>query len=208
MNDDRYEALRKVAGEVSRETFSALRDFEAMFLQWSKRINLAASSTLPDIWHRHVLDSAQLLPLIGRPRHLVDFGSGGGFPAMVLAILMRDDGTRVSMVESNGKKASFLRLAASRFASGGAHVLCERADEVVAATPAPEVVTARAFAPLSAILALAKPWTDRGTILHLHKGRDYHAEIAEAGDLSLYDLVERPSAVDSDSVILTLRRAA
>ncbi len=90
MTFGRYEKLQEVAGPVSRETFEGLMAFEEMFLKWSRRINLSASSTLDDVWNRHILDSAQLFPLAPGANAWLDLGSGGGFPGLVLAFLLKE----------------------------------------------------------------------------------------------------------------------
>lgn len=207
MNGTQLDALRLVAGDVSRETFVDLLGFEAMFRQWAGRINLVSSSTLSEVWDRHVLDSAQLAPMFEPGSRIVDLGSGGGFPGMVLAILLRRRVSQVALVESNSKKAAFLKQAAARFAPDVAAVHNQRVEVVVAREAAPDYVTARAFAPLQTIIELTAPWTEAGTTLVLHKGRDFRKEIADADDVKAFDLVERPSVAASDGVILALRRA-
>ncbi|MEM9104335.1 MAG: 16S rRNA (guanine(527)-N(7))-methyltransferase RsmG, partial [Pseudomonadota bacterium] len=113
------ERIRSVV-DVSRETLSRLEQFVALFRKWSKAINLAAPSTLPEIWERHILDSVQLYALRPGPGHWIDLGSGGGFPGVVMAILLREsDGGHVDLVESNNKKASFLRQAVALTGAAG-----------------------------------------------------------------------------------------
>ncbi len=203
-NNDKYQRLVDVAGPVSRETFEGLEAFEAMFLIWAKRINLAASSTLDDLWNRHVLDSAQLAPLAPSALRWLDLGSGGGFPGLVLAFLLKErPGAQIDLVESNRKKAGFLQAVIGQF-SLPARVHAQRIDGEIKGLASPEVVTARALAPLPALLDLAFPWLSSGATGLLHKGRDYRQEIQESSHLWQYDLVEHPSRVDADSVILEI----
>src|SRR5690349_9315064 len=97
---------------VSRETVQRLDSFVGLLLDWQKKTNLIAASTVPALWTRHVADSLQLLPLAPRARTWVDLGSGGGFPGMVVACALAEEaGARVHLIESNGKKAAFLREA-------------------------------------------------------------------------------------------------
>lgn len=202
----RYDDLCRAAGPVSRETYERLEAFEAVFLRWAARINLTAPSTLKDIWSRHVLDSAQLLSLAVSERRWADIGSGGGFPGAILAIMLESSsGSSVLLIESNGKKAAFLRSALGELAPR-ARIAARRAEAVIAEEPAPDVVTARAVASLSALLLLTEPWIDAGTRALFHKGRDYGAEVKLAGDTWNLDLVEHPSVVDPQSVILDIRR--
>ncbi len=205
MNGKRYDSLCRLAGSVSRETFSRLEAFEQVFLRWAGRINLAAPSTLGDVWNRHILDSAQLLPLAREARCFVDIGSGGGFPGAVLAILIDEHPERtILLVESNGKKSAFLRNALADLAPR-ARIAAERAETVITREPRPDVVTARAVASLTDLLALTEPWIAAGTRALLHKGRDYRSEVKLASDTWNLDLVEHPSAVDAESVILDVR---
>ena len=106
-----HRRLDDVAGSVSRETFERLLGFQELFARWAETINLVAPSTLDQLWTRHVLDSAQLLKLMPAARSWLDLGSGGGFPGAVIAILMAERGGTVELIESNGKKAAFLRTA-------------------------------------------------------------------------------------------------
>ena len=121
------ESLEAIAGPVSRETFLRLVEYEQNVLRWGRGLNLVAPSQFDRLWDRHILDSAQLLPLLGDATHVADLGSGAGFPGAVLAILLHDrPGAHVDLIESNGKKAAFLREA-SDFC-GNVRVRCVRAE--------------------------------------------------------------------------------
>ncbi len=203
-NTDKYQRLVDIAGPVSRETFEGLEAFEAMFRTWAKRINLAASSTLDDLWNRHILDSAQLAPLAPGALCWLDLGSGGGFPGLVLAFLLKErSGAQINLIESNRKKAAFLQAAIGQF-SLPAHVHARRIDGEIKGLASPEIVSARALAPLPVLLDLASPWLSSGATGLLHKGRDYRQEIQESSLLWQYDLVEHRSRVDADSIILEI----
>ena len=198
------ESLRAVAGPVSRETFERLVTAEALFARWAARINLAAPSTLGDVWTRHILDSAQLVSLAPQARRWLDLGSGGGFPGMVLAVLLEErDGASIDLVESNRKKAAFLRtaLAGNRIA----RVHARRIEDTGRLLPVPEIVTARALAPLPALLGLAAPWLTSGAVGLFHKGRDYRIEIEESRDAWNLDLLEHRSLIDAEGVVLEIR---
>lgn len=205
MTEQRFAALRAVAGPVSRETFQRLAEFESTFLKWAGRINLAAPSTLSDVWSRHILDSAQLASLAPDARHWVDIGSGGGFPGAVMAIILQDrPGAHVDLVESNRKKAAFLQSALARY-KGSVRVHAKRIEDVYATVGQPEIVTARALAPLPLLLDLVSPWLMAGATGLFHKGRDYRAEVQESGDAWNLDLIEHESRIDPESVVLEIR---
>ncbi|MEO9615361.1 MAG: 16S rRNA (guanine(527)-N(7))-methyltransferase RsmG [Nitratireductor sp.] len=207
MSEDDYQALCRVAGPVSRETFERLRQFETIFGKWARRINLVAPSTLDSLWRRHILDSAQLLAIAPEARDWADLGSGGGFPGAVIAILVHDRAdAAVRLVESNRKKAAFLQNALSGLAPR-AEILARRIEDVVECSPAPEIVTARALAPLPQLLALTEPWLAAGTRALFHKGRDSGEEIKLAHDTWNLDLVQHRSSVDDDSVVLEISKA-
>lgn len=196
------ETLRAAAGPVSRETFERLVAFEALFLKWNRSINLAAPSTLDDVWRRHILDSAQLGRIEAKATRWVDLGSGGGFPGLVLAFLLAErDGGAIDLVESNRKKASFLQAVVGQFGLP-ARIVARRIEEAPALVSAPQVVTARALAPLSVLLDLAAPWLSAGARGLFHKGRDYRAELQESAHRWSFDLVEHPSITDPHGVIL------
>lgn len=210
MNSGREERLQEVLSHVSRETVDNLCGFEELFRKWSKAINLASPSTLDHLWERHIVDSAQLFEMAPNAKSWLDLGSGGGFPGVVLAILLKErPGGRIDLVESNGKKAAFLRTAIGQFSAPGT-VHAARIDAVWTRIPTPEMITARALASLSDLFALAEPWLTTGATALFQKGRDYRREIEESRDAWTFDLVERASVVDRDSVVLqitNLRRA-
>ncbi|HWK63876.1 MAG TPA: 16S rRNA (guanine(527)-N(7))-methyltransferase RsmG [Rhizobiaceae bacterium] len=205
MSDLQLEGLRAIAGPVSRETFERLREYESMFRRWAGRINLAAPSTLADVWTRHILDSAQLALLAADARTWLDVGSGGGFPGAVMAIILQDRAdARIDLVESNRKKAAFLQTALGPY-RGNVRVHARRIEDVYRQVGQPEIVTARALAPLPLLLNLTSPWLSAGATGLFHKGRDYRAEVKESRDAWNLDLVEHQSRIDPESVILEIR---
>ena len=205
MTSSSYESLCRVAGPVSRETFDRLLAFEAHFLKWARHINLSAPSTLDDIWSRHILDSAQLLRLAPHALNWLDLGSGGGFPGLVVAMLLSGrNGAHVDLVESNRKKVAFLQSVIGQF-SLRARVHTTRIEEAQDVVRMPEMVTARALAPLPSLLSLTRPWLSGGATGLFHKGRDYRSEIEESAHQWRFDLLEHRSMIDPQSVILEIR---
>ncbi|MBN9551304.1 MAG: 16S rRNA (guanine(527)-N(7))-methyltransferase RsmG [Alphaproteobacteria bacterium] len=199
-----WEDLQKAAGPVSRETFERLLAFEQLFLKWNRSINLAAPSTLDDVWRRHILDSAQLARIAPAATRWVDLGSGGGFPGLVLGFLLKErPGASIDLVESNRKKASFLQSVIGQF-DLPARVLARRIDDSYPLVSAPEIVTARALAALPDLLDLSAPWLTKGARALFHKGRDYRAEVEESAHRWAFDLVEHSSMTDAQGVILEI----
>ena len=128
---------------VSRETLARLKAYADILTDWNARHNLVAKSTLPDLWHRHFWDSAQLMPLIPAPaKTLADLGSGAGFPGLVLAAMRPD--LAVTLHEATTKKCAFLQAAADRM---GVAVSIRNARLEDLPRQAFDVVTARALAP-------------------------------------------------------------
>ncbi|MEM7290480.1 MAG: 16S rRNA (guanine(527)-N(7))-methyltransferase RsmG, partial [Pseudomonadota bacterium] len=106
-----YDFLNSVH-PVSRETMDRLDVYVSLLIQWQKKTNLIAPSTLDEIWERHIADSLQILALKPDARHWLDLGSGGGFPGLVIAACMAEnEKSTVTLVESNNKKTAFLRQA-------------------------------------------------------------------------------------------------
>jgi 16S rRNA (guanine527-N7)-methyltransferase len=194
-----------VAGPVSRETFGKLEDFEVLFQKWNAHINLVAPSTLGNIWERHILDSAQLFRMAPSATQWVDLGSGGGFPGLVLALLLRDrQGSTIHLIESNRKKASFLQSVTGQF-DLPARIVAKRVEDCYPLVIRPQIVTARALASLPVLLDLAAPWLTAGTMALFHKGRDYRNEVIESAHRWSFDLVEHKSMIDPQGVVLELR---
>ena len=201
-----YELDAKLDLHVSRETRGKLEHFIDIFEKWSRRINLIAPSTRQDLWSRHILDSAQLFSLAKDETNWLDLGSGGGFPGVVIAILLcdRDEGF-INLVESNNKKAAFLRTALRETGARGS-VNAMRIEDAAGEGLLAGRVTARALAELDTLLSLSAPWLENRQNCHalFHKGRDYQSEINKARDHWSFDLVIHKSAIEPDSVILEI----
>jgi len=172
--------------------------FDELLLKWQKAINLIGPGTVPERWTRHYLDSAQLRPLAPAGRWL-DLGSGAGFPGMVLAILGAGE---LHLVESDQRKCLFLREAA-RITGAGATVHHGRIEAVTA--PKADVITARALAPLTDLLALAERFVTPETILLLPKGQDVEQELTAATKYWSMAVERLPSQTDPAGVILRLK---
>lgn len=208
MSAAKLESLRALLPDVSRETFERLLAFEALFRDWNSRMNLASASSIEQLWNRHILDSAQLAAIASMRGIWLDIGSGGGFPGIVVAILMgtresNAEGGHVHLIESIGKKADFLRTALAETGGRGT-VHHMRAEDAGKLSLGPEIVTARALAPLPELLKLTLPWFNEGAKGLFHKGRRHGEEIAAARGGWRFDLLEQQSRTDPDSVILEI----
>lgn len=200
--------------DVPRETAERLSTHLRLLQLWSPRINLIGPAELEQYWKRHALDCGQLAALAPEARFWLDVGSGAGFPGLIVACVLADKPpgagpARVTLVESNPKKAAFLREAV-RETGVPARVVEAAIEEVASAGPDHpdedwEIVTARAFAPLWRIIKAAKPILDRGATGLFLKGADYRSEIQAAADQGLSrDVAVLPSLSDPTGRILRI----
>jgi 16S rRNA (guanine527-N7)-methyltransferase len=191
---------------VSRETQGRLDRFVETLLRWQGRLNLIANSTVGEIWTRHVADSLQLLPLAPKARVWADLGSGGGFPGLVVACALAEQaGARVHLIESNGKKAAFLREAV-RVTGAPALVHALRAEKFGESCAEPvAAVTARALAPLKTLCDQAFPFISRGAIGLFPKGQDVDAELTEATKYWRLEALKVPSKTSPEGSIVLIR---
>ena len=196
-------AMAGLSGDVSRETLDRLERYAELLAKWQRSINLVAASTLADVWRRHFLDSAQLLPFIpDETPSLADLGTGAGFPGLVIACLRPE--LAVRLVEADARKAAFLGEVARGLGLGKVAVTIGRMEKV---SPQPSsVVTARALAPLDQLCDWAKPWCSDAAICLFHKGKHHFAELTEARLRWTIDCDVIRSLTDPDGVILRITR--
>ena len=177
-----------------------LERYAEALIRWQARINLVAPATLPDLWRRHMLDSAQLLPLLPQgARRLIDLGSGAGFPGLVLAILGVPE---VHLVEADQRKCAFLREAAR--VTQTANILIH--NRRIEAMPAErfDIVTARALAPLPKLLILARRFTGPGTVYVFPRGRGLAQQLIQAPEIATMRRDCIASRTDPGAAILKL----
>jgi 16S rRNA (guanine527-N7)-methyltransferase len=196
-------------GALCRETVTpvlmdSLTQYVDLVSKWTQRINLVSRSTQSAVMSRHVADSMQLWPLVPQNvRVVADLGSGGGFPGMVLAILSHHlrPGMRHILLESDQRKATFLREAA-RQAGVSATVICARIEGVPPLSA--DLVTARALAPLPALLKLATPHLSPDGVAVFPKGVGYRSEIDAARAEWAFAFEEFPSQTEPGACLLRL----
>ncbi len=197
-----YDAARFQADTgVSDAALDRLRVYLDVLTKWNRAVNLVGRGTLADAWRRHMLDSAQLIPLLppppgDRPRRIVDLGSGAGFPGLVLAILGAGE---VHLIEADRRKATFLREAARQT---GTDVRIHAARIADAGPLAADVVTARALARLAELLRLAAPFLRPGAIGLFPKGAGAARELTEAEKAWRLSVECFPSRSDPRGTIL------
>ena len=177
-----------------------LESFADLLRKWQRSINLVAAGTLPELWRRHMLDSAVLFPLIPTGvRTLVDLGSGAGFPGLVLAIMGVPE---VHLIDSDARKCAFLAEAVRLFAPT-ARVHRGRINSI-ARIPA-DVVTARALAELDELLGHAKRFLKPDGICLFLKGARAEDELTQARQRWTMAAEAFPNPADSSGKILRIK---
>lgn len=185
---------------VPRGTALKLERYAAMLAAWNTKFNLVAASTLPHLWQRHILDCAQLYPLLPKnPKTLVaDMGSGAGFPGIVLAIL---SGLETHLIESTGKKALFLKTVAEELELN-VRIHQERVEAMTRLKA--DVITARALKSLPELFTYAKPLMKKDSLCLFLKGQKADEEIAEAVKKWSFVVEKTPSLSDETGCILRI----
>jgi 16S rRNA (guanine527-N7)-methyltransferase len=189
---------------VSRETMNDLESFKNLLLKWTPKINLISKPSISYVWERHIWDSVQLYPFVQNGEHIVDFGSGGGLPALVLAILAKHDlqTPKITMIESDKRKSVFLKTVIRELALN-ADVLSSRI-EAAPKQNAP-VVTARALAELEILLGFANQHLAENGAAFFMKGENWEKEVADARESWSFSLKAHKSKTNPKAAILEVR---
>ena len=189
---------------VSRETYDKFKIFYETLIKWQKSINLISNSTLESIWSRHILDSAQLYKYTSSIKgNILDFGSGAGFPGLILAMMGNEN---INAVESDQKKCVFIKEVA-RLSNTKINIHNSRIEKLKFIKP--ELITARALAPLEKLIKYIENYMkqednlrpDLPNLLFL-KGKNYKQEILELKKTRNFDVTVFPSISDEYGKIL------
>ena len=173
MNDEEVKRFLIDQLNVSHETFLKLESFVTFLMQWNKMHNLVSQGAVNELWYRHLLDSAQLITFVSSTEQVVDFGSGAGFPGMILAIL----GRRVLLIERNKKKVAFLTEIARRLSLD---VVIKNKSIEETKIENVDIITARGVAKIDLILAMTKHFASANTRYLLQKGKEWRGELDAA----------------------------
>ena len=191
--------------DVSRETLERLGAFEDLVRKWTKKINLIARNDVDHIWDRHIVDSAQVWSsALDEWNHWVDIGSGGGFPAIILAAIAveKKPDARFTLIESDQRKATFLRTAI-RELNLNAIVLDDRIE--LAPPQNADVISARARASLTILLGFAERHLAPNGIAVFQKGKSADDEIIEAKQSWAFDYNKVPSITNGDACVISIK---
>ena len=195
----------RLSEDVSHETMDRLEIFAELLTKWNRTARLVAASTLKGLWRRHLLDSAQLMDHIpGDAEKLIDVGTGGGFPGLVLAIMAADrqPGTKFVLVDSNERKCDFLREVC-RQTGTNAEIRDVRDSELEPQRA--DVMTARAVAPLDGLLGIASRHLTKDGLCMFLKGKGFMTEIQLAKGHWNFGLTDLQSRSHDSGRILLIR---
>ena len=204
---DREEALGLFPEIKSIE--AELDIYATLLRRWQPKINLVSSATLDEVWLRHFADSAQVLAAAPRISRWADMGSGAGFPGLVTALLLKSaPGAMVHLIESDQRKASFLR-AVSRETEAPAIIHAERIEAALPKLAGQiDGVSARALAPLPRLLELAeKPLTAGGIGVFL-KGEEWRDELTAVEATGSFTCESAESRTRKGARIVVIKRKA
>jgi 16S rRNA (guanine527-N7)-methyltransferase len=192
-------------GQGADALAEGLTTYAELLKKWQPVQNLVSRETLDSLWTRHLADSLQVHPLLrGTDDFVVDLGSGGGLPAIPLALVSRGTGRRFILVEPTSRKVSFLRTV-SRETSLNTTVIGERIEDV---SPqdlgSVDVFTSRALSRLSELCRMTLPFWQPDTRGIFHKGREHVEEVNEARARFDFDVITHPSRTSADGVLLEI----
>lgn len=192
---------------VSRETNEKLEAFVQLVEKWTPKINLISKSSIPEIWDRHIVDSAQLYDMAPCAGHWLDIGSGGGFPGIVVAILSDGDkkAHQFTLIESDQRKCAFLRTAARELLLD-VKVLSQRIEEVPPIGAG--IITARALADLSTLLSFAERHLDPDGTALFSKGETWKKEHDKALEMWSYRHEAIMSTTNTAAAVLKIQDIA
>ena len=203
-----YDAIAPYQQYFGRPLDAVGRDLEAyadLLRKWQPVQNLVSRETLGSVWERHFADSLQVLRLLKvEDKHFLDLGSGGGFPALPLAIASKALDRQFVLVEPTARKVSFLRTVARELGLNST-VIGRRSDEIDSReTSTPDVITSRALAALPQLCSWMEPFFAAKTRAILHKGREHVDELQDSSAQWQHDVVVNKSDTDPGGVILTI----
>lgn len=188
---------------VSRETLEKLQTFQNLVLEWNTRFNLISKSSEKDIWNRHIVDSLQLCQFLNdKDKILYDFGSGAGFPGIVLAVFAKEKypNLKICLIESIGKKTTFLSEAKKVLKLNNTNIINERIENIKSSSA--DIISSRALASLDKIFQYASPFCSKKTRLILPKGEKWKEEVLMAQKRWIFEIKTIPSITSKQGCIL------
>ncbi len=191
------------------DTLRRLEIYANLLEKWQSTINLVGKSSLDDLWVRHFADSLQVPDAMPEARRWLDLGSGAGFPGLVTAIKYAGEpGALVQLVEADRRKCAFLQNVI-RETSAPAIVHHGRLEKILPALEEQvDAVSARALAPLEALLGYAEKFIDQGAVGVFSKGKHFEAELTDSLTAGKYLITTMQSQTCSAARLVLVRRQA
>lgn len=190
---------------VSHETINDLKTFQNMVLEWNNKFNLISKSSENNIWDRHILDSLQLCRFIDiEDRIMYDFGSGAGFPAIVLAIVSKKmfPHLQITLIESIGKKVTFLNEVKKEL-NLNINIIQDRIENLK--LPKADIIFSRGLASLDKLLEYAYAYMNKNTRLVFPKGEKWKEEVLIAEKKWIFHYQAEQSETNENSCILYIK---
>lgn len=190
---------------VSRETIDELKKYEALVIEWNNKFNLISKSSVQCVWDRHILDSLQLCQFINnKDKIMCDFGSGAGFPAIVLSILSKQlfPDLKIYLIESITKKALFLNTVKDKL-NLNIEVINDRIENIKLNNI--DIISSRAMASLDKLIEYSKPFCNKNTRMIFPKGSKYKEELDVLLKKWDFDLDIIQSKTDESGKILYIK---
>jgi 16S rRNA (guanine527-N7)-methyltransferase len=193
--------------DLPEETLRRFYIHANLLEKWQRAVNLVGKSTLDDLWVRHFADSLQVSQAVPEARHWLDLGSGAGFPGLVTAIaLAGDPGARVHLIEADQRKCAFLQTVA-RETAAPALIHCGRLETILPSLDEPiDAISARALAPLDALLRFSEPFLEKGATGVFSKGKHVEAELTESSAAGKYFITTIESQTCSTARLVLIKR--
>lgn len=192
---------------VSRETIAKLKTYESLVKEWNNKFNLVSKSSAENLWDRHIIDSVQLVQFIKTTDEILyDFGSGAGFPAIVLAIISEQmfPDLVINLVESIGKKVTFLNAVKTELKLKNINIWHERIENLKIADV--DIISSRALASLPKLLEYASPYCQEKTRLIFPKGENWENEVNLAQRQWMFEYEAIQSITDISGHILNISK--
>ena len=193
--------------QVSRETIVSLKKYEELLIEANKSLNLVGNSTINQIWHRHFLDSAQVIEFIDKnDKSLVDLGSGAGFPGLIVAIIAKDKkmSLKIKLIEKSSKKIKFLKKVVRELDLNVEALHQNVLEDQIKFSD--DVFVVRAFKPLKIILQLIHNKCENWKKIFIFLGKTGKNELLQASKSWDIEYKQRVSVTSNDSIVIEINR--
>ena len=192
--------LLKSELEFSDSSIDKLKIFHDFLLVYNKKYNLISKSTEKNIWFRHILDSAQILKYLDRKKvnNIADFGSGAGFPGLILAIQSRNNSFHVKLYEKSAVKRDFLNEIKEKLYLKNVEVKGDIYENEITSN----TIICRAFKKLREIINISREMIKKPHKLIILKGKNAQSEINNVSLGTNYSYKFKNSITDQDSKII------